>query len=321
MTTPNSNSGDPFHIRTSGQPPASSARRENLVSQILKERMSQQVGSPKGAGRPVASSIFDPPIIQNTTGAAIPAFSVLGISGVAITQDKNDTYFKTKIQFTGETPAAGDDFVITQRPINANEFGICCAWGITPAQVNMVNEDDEWCDIAPGDTTQLQSYSDKGAAQILVTNGGTGKQWCIIRIGGGTPGSTGRRYIMITSVVGNVTGKLAAWRYKGIEVTDNWMTDGTPQAIPGAVEVDVLNMNEGNNAASGIGPMMTCPPVSASEFASGVKCQPLVVGSVWELIAQRTCASTGSGSGSGAGVTTIYMVDAVNIKAECPDGG
>lgn len=179
----NSIGGDPFKVRPSGSPPPNSARRNNLLSEMAKLHQAARGGQTSPTGDGGRSSIFDPAIIQNTTGSTVDRFGVLGIKGVIIQQTENDTYFKARIQFTGETPTAEDDFVIALAPICAGSIGPCCAWGITPAYVNMVNADDGWADVKNGDATQLQSSAVMGAAEILYTPGGTGKQLCIIRIG------------------------------------------------------------------------------------------------------------------------------------------
>lgn len=130
-----------------------------------------------------------------------------------------------------------------------------------------------------------------------------------------------RRFVQITGTTLK-SGQLAKWDYAFAEVTDNWTPDDVPQIIPGGLTGTMANTLEGNNPSSGKGQMMSGPYVSDDDFDNGVVLQPCVVGAVYELFQNRTCASTGSGtgSGSGSGATSRYYFIGHNVKAECPDG-
>jgi hypothetical protein len=178
--------GDSFKIVTAGQPVRNSARRENLLSEVAKEFMSRRGGGIGGSGTILAPEIPGMVLIKNTTGDAVGKFGVLGIDGLQINHDQNPEFFESGFLFKGITPAAPDHlgkFVVLAEPINNGEIGRGFLQGTFPAKVNILKENDRYCDVMNGDSTQLQSGGG-GAARILYAPSGTGTKWCIIRVGG-----------------------------------------------------------------------------------------------------------------------------------------
>jgi hypothetical protein len=130
-------------------------------------------------------------LVQNYTGAAIPAFSVLGvlIDGYAFqpsvaAQLQN---FQFKQVLYGETPNSSHlgSFAINLTPLGPNAIGPCITRGQTVVQVDVQNGYDRWADIKVGDNTQLISNSLAGSAWInpILRPMSAGKQWCIVQLG------------------------------------------------------------------------------------------------------------------------------------------
>lgn len=194
--------GDILKIVASGQPFAPSARRENLVTEVLKGHLAQRGSSPTDSSAYQGSLFYGRVDVKNDSGGDLGEFEVLGISGVGITHADNAPSFKSIVIFTGTTPTTTDHagkFVITAEPIASGKIGKAFAQGVFPAQVNIVTVGDKWCDVKDSDATQLQSGA-SGSAQILYAPASTGKQWCLIRVG-----STGAPAVEIARVTSAAT--------------------------------------------------------------------------------------------------------------------
>ncbi len=123
--------------------------------------------------------------IVNNTSTNLDQFSVLGVTGVAITPTDNASDFKRQPTFTGGTPSTSSHigkFVILSTPLNDGCIGKAFAFGVCPALVNVTSTSHEYADIKAGDATQLQSAT-SGMAQILWAESGTGSKWAVVRLG------------------------------------------------------------------------------------------------------------------------------------------
>ncbi len=122
--------------------------------------------------------------IRNDTGEALSRFSVLGISGFMISPSNNLQQFKNRPCLTGDTPVATDleRFVIVQQPCRIG--GICDGMlvGVTPVQIDVVDDTDDYADLITADSTKLRSQP-YGNAWIAYKESGTGTKWGLVVMG------------------------------------------------------------------------------------------------------------------------------------------
>jgi hypothetical protein len=129
-------------------------------------------------------------LVQNSTGALVTRYAVLGIAGVGITPAANLSEFQRQVVFDGVTPTTASHtgkFVVTQEPIPAGLCGRAVVSGITHVKTTGSGS---YADVTNSDGTQL-TLASSGAAQVLYRDSSTG--WSIVRLsptaGGGGGGS------------------------------------------------------------------------------------------------------------------------------------
>ena len=171
--------GDPLRI------PASTFNAFIDAAEDLKRRQRDQgQSSGKSGARPGTI------LVKNNSGADRARFDVLGVDGPLFDPADNEDAFLEQVVFGGSTPDAESHtgkFVVLAEPVQDGWLGRAWVAGTFPAWVDIVAQGDQFCDIADGETLYLASGS-SGAAQILWSQGGTGQQWAIVRIGGGVAG-------------------------------------------------------------------------------------------------------------------------------------
>jgi hypothetical protein len=151
-------------------------------------------------------------LVKNASGADRNRFDVLGIDNTVVTPSDNLDQFKNKVALGGVTPTESDHtgrFVILLEPLVSGAIGQAVAAGVSPAQVDVQDEDDRFADVKDGDAASLKTAS-SGAAAILWKESGTGVKWAVVRIGAGGGGggdSTGEvQYTVHMMVADNVDG-------------------------------------------------------------------------------------------------------------------
>jgi len=121
--------------------------------------------------------------IRNDSGADIGRFEILGVDSPIFAVA--DQAFKNDFDLAGSTPSTSSHlgkFVVAAEPIAAGAVGRAFASGLCPVRVDVTNTDHDFADVADADSSKLFSGR-AGAAAILWSEGGTGEQWAIVRIG------------------------------------------------------------------------------------------------------------------------------------------
>lgn len=175
--------GDVLKKVKSGDPLRIPAQTFNTFIDVAKD-----FNSRKMCGGQFAQREFSPSgvvLVKNNSGSDCDRFNVLGIDGLVFTPTDSLESFKNKVAFKGVTPSQAahiGKFVILQEPIKAGEIGSAWITGFCPVQVDMINANHRFADIADGDSAALRSSS-AGAAQILWVESGTGIKWAAVQIG------------------------------------------------------------------------------------------------------------------------------------------
>jgi len=128
--------------------------------------------------------------VQNSSGADVDRFGVLGIDGVIFSRTDNEIEFENNWSFDCSEPATASHvgkFVIVAEPIANGAIGKAFISGTCPVQINMNAATNEFADISDGDATMLESAS-SGAARILYVADTSSVQWGIVLLSGGGGG-------------------------------------------------------------------------------------------------------------------------------------
>jgi len=132
-----------------------------------------------------SSSIGKRLLVLNNSGTDCNRFGILGVDGMQIPQATNENEFYNNILLDGVSPVLADHcgkFVVCVDPIKDGRIGECIMSGLIQVQVNMVDADDNWCDIKAATFDKLESYG-AGSAQIIHKPSGTGVKWCVVQLG------------------------------------------------------------------------------------------------------------------------------------------
>jgi len=132
-----------------------------------------------------SSSIGKRLLVLNNSGTDCNRFGILGVDGMQIPQATNENEFYNNILLDGVSPVLADHcgkFVVCVDPIKDGRIGECIMSGLIQVQVNMVDADDNWCDIKAATFDKLESYG-AGSAQIIHKPSGTGVKWCLVQLG------------------------------------------------------------------------------------------------------------------------------------------
>lgn len=128
-------------------------------------------------------------LARNSTGADLPRWGVMLISGIEIDPATDDTRrrsFEEMPCITGAKPNAttGGKFVIAVEPIKDGKIGRVCAAGIVQAKVSFSSASHTRAKPKDDTVGHLESAAD-GPAEILWSGGTGSEQWALIRFGGG----------------------------------------------------------------------------------------------------------------------------------------
>jgi len=127
--------------------------------------------------------------IRNKSGEDQNQLSVLGIDDLAIKPDNEETIqrFRTeqpvfdckRIADIDETKQHEMKFVVLVDPIKNNECGQAIVTGITPIQIQFLDDKHSYASPTPDDPTMLFSSND-GVCRILWKQDGVGVKWALI---------------------------------------------------------------------------------------------------------------------------------------------
>lgn len=180
-------SGDAFKRAQSGASLEIPAAAWNACLDAAEAHRNGQNG-PGGAGNRQFRQA-DIVLVKNSSGSDVTRFGVLGISGVVFTPTDSLPAFQNQVAVTGVTPTTADHrgkFVVCLDPIANGQIGRAWIAGVCQAQVDVTNVGHQFADVQNANRVTLVS-SGWGSARILYAPGGTGAQWCIVRLGNHTP--------------------------------------------------------------------------------------------------------------------------------------
>jgi hypothetical protein len=121
--------------------------------------------------------------IRNDSGGDLDRFAILGIDGVVFAESDNSNEFKGNPTLKGTTPVIATHagkFAVLMEPCKNGKFARCMVSGHAVVQVDMIDADDNWCDVKASNA-ELSSYG-AGSAQILHKPSGTGVKWCVVNL-------------------------------------------------------------------------------------------------------------------------------------------
>ena len=121
--------------------------------------------------------------IRNDSGGDLSQFGVLGIDGVVFNESDNSNEFKANPTLKGSTPVIAThagNFAVLLEPCKDGKFARCVISGHCVVQVDMIDADDNWCDVKASNAN-LSSYG-AGSAQIIHKPSGTGVKWCVVNL-------------------------------------------------------------------------------------------------------------------------------------------
>lgn len=158
-------------------------------------------------------------LCRNATGADLPRWGVMRISGIEINPATDDTgrrSFEEMPCISGAKPntTTGGKFVIAVEPIKANSIGRVSAAGIVQAKVSFSSASHTRAKPKDNTVDHLES-ANGGPAEILWSAGTSGEQWALVRFGEG-----GQLRI------GKYTGS-STWAKHATATIDIW-ENGTP---------------------------------------------------------------------------------------------
>lgn len=153
------------------------------AARLFRERMNDREGDSAGVSGHDTTTV----LVRNN-GDRVDRFGILGITGMMVDEETNPDTFATRPSLTADTPdpATHTAFVVTREPIKKDEAGRATIAGITPVKVDVVDEDHIYCTMT-NESAHLLSVA-AGPHQILWKAAGTGVQWALVRLGGGTAG-------------------------------------------------------------------------------------------------------------------------------------
>ena len=177
--------------------------------------------------------------IRNDSGGDLSQFGVLGIDGVVFNESDNSNEFKANTTLKGSTPVIAThagNFAVLLEPCKDGKFARCVISGHCVVQVDMIDADDNWCDVKAS-SANLSSYG-AGSAQIIHKPTGTGVKWCLVNLA--------QSYGPATRYRGQQVGALLV--SDANNVVDNLIAlDGVP--VETSVTADnVLNWSSDDNA-------------------------------------------------------------------------
>ena len=137
--------------------------------------------------------------VRNAMGGAVPRFGALVLSDTVIPHDSASEEIECETPAFDGVPAEeeGDEeegkekesrpFAVAVEPIASGEIGRALVFGVTPAKVDVVHEEDACAEPVPGSSTGAMRSTNVGYARIVWKEDGTGEKWCFLRLGASEP--------------------------------------------------------------------------------------------------------------------------------------
>jgi len=159
--------GDPFKKVQRGDPLRISAETFNTFIDAAKDfRARTQNRGTQHQPELHQSGIV---LVKNGSGDDLSRFEVLGIDRPIILPSENLLSFQNQLAFIGVKPDEAEHygrFIVLQEPLRAGMIGRGLLSGITPIQLNVLDEEHEWADVEQDETDSLKT-DDAGSAFIL----------------------------------------------------------------------------------------------------------------------------------------------------------
>ena len=179
--------GDAFTRARPEQPLTIAAAAWNACLDAAEAHRKRQ--GPQGApGMPIFRQA-DIVLVKNASGADVPRFGVLGISGAIVTPSDSLQEFQRQVAVTGVTPTTASHtgkFVVCIEPLAPNAIGRAWISGVCGVQVDVAGDAWQFCEISNGDRTKLKTQRDGSARILYRESGGAGTKWCVVRLGDGS---------------------------------------------------------------------------------------------------------------------------------------
>lgn len=182
----------PIEKVQTGQPMRIPASTYNAMVEAAQDFRQRTRGS--GAD-PLESARYEGVVrVRNSTTADFGLYGVVGLGDMVIGYDDNPQSFYSRPCFEAEAPlrTAALNYgkhvakmAVVQEPIASGAIGRAKIAGLTPVQINIVNEYDDIGILQNGNTTSLKSWTsgESGASILWHKPGTTGVQWCLALLG------------------------------------------------------------------------------------------------------------------------------------------
>lgn len=160
-------------------------------------------------------------LVRNESGDDLPRFGVLGINGPIVSPGDggNADEFKRRTAIVGAAITSTDEyvgrFVVAREPIPVGRIGVAFIRGVTPAVVEVGDEEHTHADTFPDSQYLTSGFT--GAARILWKEEGTGQKLAVVEIG---PGGRDRFPARLLGAV-PIDGRSFGWLYRWEEVRLN----------------------------------------------------------------------------------------------------
>lgn len=183
--------GDPRQNARPGDPLRIAAEQINYLNSLMRAS-----GGFTGQGLQGWQAGTNLVMVKNTTGADVPRWGVLAVTGVEIDPSAGEsqaTAFQEMACVRGAVPAAdtAGRFVVALEPIPVDGIGRAVASGVVAVKLDVANASDKFA--GPKASTVAEMKSGSGPAEILWKQTGTGTgKWALVRIGGRQPPRLGK---------------------------------------------------------------------------------------------------------------------------------
>ncbi len=181
---------DPYKKVQPGEPVEFSATAWNAFIDAAKAVRD----SGMGAGGNLPSSFRDASIVRvkNETGLDLSRCSVVGLNGPLFTPTDDLNAFLREPTFRGIIPTSSHvgKFAILLEPALQDRVAKAFVAGVCMVQVDVSSTGHDFAEVVSGETEYIESV-ESGTTRILWSEGGTGIQWAIVRMGGGGGGGGG----------------------------------------------------------------------------------------------------------------------------------
>ncbi len=177
--------------------------------------LARRIDSDTGAGPALRGPNEHLILVRNESGTDLPRFGILGIDRPIIEPgpEGNTDEFKRRAALIGAAITPTDEyvgrFVVAREPIAAGKIGWSVIRGVTPAMVNVIDDEHSHADTYPDEQALRSGFT--GAARILWKEPGSGELLALIEMGPADRDRIGARLGSATLIEGRTFGWLYEW--------------------------------------------------------------------------------------------------------------